>query len=471
MYQAYRKRDPINPMSPRDTNNRIPSKGMILSACAWLLSISLIGHIFILSIPSPAHAICCQCFIGSKGGPKVRCCTNSVDAADCPAYCTGLNVLAKGGSSSSFPPDTCSNQCCENHACYTCPSFGPTGACCEGIACSIRTEVGCGVVGGDYKGNGVPCDPDPCLGAPTGACCVGTDCSIKTEVDCGVDGGDYKGNDVPCDPDPCAQPGSCCNPSTGECAYILEADCTPGWTWTEGQPCDPNLCAQPGSCCNPSTGECTYILEADCTPGWAWTECQPCDPNLFAQPEGACCQNDGTCTVTIQSACTSPSSWTQGSTCDNEACPGACCDIHTAQCTFESASLCDGEYQGLGVTCDPVNPCPDQFHGACLTYGSSYCNDESEASCEANGGSFQGYGSTCEASTGACCASNGTCTEEIFDDCIAGGRTAIGGSCSPDLCAQFKEAVAVPIMTEWGMIGFTILAGLLAALILKRRRI
>jgi len=41
---------------------------------------------------------------------------------------------------------------------------------------------------------------------PTGACCVGSECSIETARDCGNMGGQYMGDNVPCDPNPCATP-------------------------------------------------------------------------------------------------------------------------------------------------------------------------------------------------------------------------------------------------------------------------
>lgn len=51
-----------------------------------------------------------------------------------------------------------------------------------------------------------PPPPSPPPPTATGACCVGSDCSIETEEDCVGMGGDYQGNDVPCDPNPCPLP-------------------------------------------------------------------------------------------------------------------------------------------------------------------------------------------------------------------------------------------------------------------------
>src|SRR5438477_2679657 len=39
----------------------------------------------------------------------------------------------------------------------------PTGACCVGEVCSITTAAACADLGGDYQGDGTPCDPNPCL--------------------------------------------------------------------------------------------------------------------------------------------------------------------------------------------------------------------------------------------------------------------------------------------------------------------
>ncbi len=87
------------------------------------------------------------------------------------------------------------------------PPVTPTGACCDAMGnCTIDTQSHCESGGGDYQGDGTPCDPNPC--PPTGACCVGSDCSITTEADCM---GTYQGDGTPCDPNPCVLPDCPCS--------------------------------------------------------------------------------------------------------------------------------------------------------------------------------------------------------------------------------------------------------------------
>jgi hypothetical protein len=117
------------------------------------------------------------------------------------------------------------------------------GACCVGVACTLRSMNDCQQIGGTFRGYGVSCGPNPCLtvpGAccwpngtctmtgpppqcqfiwmgpattclpttcpqpPTGACCIGTTCSVDDSYDCAMLGGSYQGNNTTCAPtNPC----------------------------------------------------------------------------------------------------------------------------------------------------------------------------------------------------------------------------------------------------------------------------
>ena len=80
---------------------------------------------------------------------------------------------------------------------YT-PTGGPTGACCEGDACTI--VAGIGACPGVYQGDGTNCTPNPCTGPLTGACCAtdGT-CAEQTQTDCeAVAGNVYQGDGSTC---------------------------------------------------------------------------------------------------------------------------------------------------------------------------------------------------------------------------------------------------------------------------------
>jgi len=189
----------------------------------------------------------------------------------------------------------------------------------------------------------------------------------------------------------------------------------------------------------------------------------------------ACCIPGVGCDDLTPAACLTAGGTSQGpgTVCATTECAGACCTPSTALCTPDvTPSTCaadGGVFQGIGARCAP-DLCPDQYDGCCLTYGSSYCtDDESEASCIAQGGSFQGFQSSCASTTGACCANYGACTPEIFDDCIASGRTAVGGPCGPDTCAPFS-ATPVPTMNNVGLAVLSAILGGIAYMAIRRRR-
>jgi hypothetical protein len=81
-----------------------------------------------------------------------------------------------------------------------CPSGEVPGACCfaDG-SCTVTLPADCT---GDFDGS-PSCSPNPCPQPATGACCIGEDCFVRTEAECTAAGGEYKGDDVSCDPNPC----------------------------------------------------------------------------------------------------------------------------------------------------------------------------------------------------------------------------------------------------------------------------
>jgi len=85
---------------------------------------------------------------------------------------------------------------------------------------------------------------------PGGACCFGATCAPDyLEADCLAQGGVFKGNGWPCDPNPCV--GRCCYPD-GTCVVQPPAECT-GVYYGDMTDCGPpNPCPQPGDdCTNP----------------------------------------------------------------------------------------------------------------------------------------------------------------------------------------------------------------------------
>ena len=73
-----------------------------------------------------------------------------------------------------------------------------TGACCNGIVCSITTQGACT---GTYQSNDTTCSPDPCAPPVTGACCTSTgSCSVTTQAACADN---FRGAGTTCSPNTC----------------------------------------------------------------------------------------------------------------------------------------------------------------------------------------------------------------------------------------------------------------------------
>jgi spore coat protein A len=80
-------------------------------------------------------------------------------------------------------------------------------------------------------------------------------------------------------------------------------------------------------------------------------------------PTGACCAEDGSCSVVLD--------------------PGGAC-------------MAPSVYQGAGTTCDP-NLCPQPTGACCIPDAAATCDEVTEETCIASGGTFQGDLSTCAA--------------------------------------------------------------------------
>ncbi len=122
---------------------------------------------------------------------------------------------------------------------WVCPDIQPTGACCILGECYVMTEADCAAEGGDYLGDGIGCDPNPCPGV--GACCLSGECFVYyTEVECEAIAGVYQGDDTGCDPNPC--PAACCHGV--DCYVYTEVECDEiGGVWHPEQPdCPENYC-------------------------------------------------------------------------------------------------------------------------------------------------------------------------------------------------------------------------------------
>lgn len=80
---------------------------------------------------------------------------------------------------------------------------GPRGACCDpnsGI-CTLTLQRECHPPD-NWLGPSIYCTPDPCSIA-TGACCLNSYCVVVSRSDCYLYWGRYLGNGLSCDPNPC----------------------------------------------------------------------------------------------------------------------------------------------------------------------------------------------------------------------------------------------------------------------------
>ena len=241
----------------------------------------------------------------------------------------------------------------------------PTGACCiPGVACFVTTQDQC--TDGTWYPD-VTCDPDPCA-QPFGACCYADlHCEYVQQAQCGSS--DWR-EGVPCDLNPCSQStyGACCDPTTGECYFLLDSKCPSYYTWQEGVPCDPNPCPQPplGACCW-HYGYCSFIPQYQCH-GLHWYEGVPCDPNPCGGVFGACCWPDGSCSYGSVEQC--GGQFLGDVPCDPFPCDAACCfaDGTCQMLTQAECGASQGQWQGGGVRCDP-NPCPPPVPVERTTWG------------------------------------------------------------------------------------------------------
>ena len=126
---------------------------------------------------------------------------------------------------------------------------------------------------------------------PTGACCNGFACSTVAQAACTSpsvwDGGACAVN--PCDPT-----GACCSGFT--CLGVTQSSCTGPAVWIGGS-CTANLCDPIGSCCDDSL--CNVVAQSACNLTFALggtCTTNPCNPS------GRCCSGGG-CNITLQHGC------------------------------------------------------------------------------------------------------------------------------------------------------------------------
>ncbi|WP_437927268.1 kelch repeat-containing protein [Sorangium sp. So ce291] len=162
------------------------------------------------------------------------------------------------------------------------PSECQSGVCADGVCCNVACDAGpcdaCSVAAGAAT--------DGTCAALTGpACDDGSACTQADTCRAGVCVGE---NPVVCaSPDPCHV--GVCDPATGACASVAQAD---------GAPCDDaDACTRTDTC---QAGICTGVSSVVCAAPDACHLAGRCDPRTGActhpaKPDGASC-DDGTCT-------------------------------------------------------------------------------------------------------------------------------------------------------------------------------
>ncbi len=338
-----------------------------------------------------------------------------------------------------------------------CDICDPPGACClfGGDCVDFLTESECEALDSTgWRVNQVcpaPGSPEAC--PVQGACCPvsGTGCYEWGPDLCGLTHGSYQGNGVHCDEGPCETAiGACCwYDGTGCTANVTRYECEQpspdglGGVWKgEGSLCVTANCVARGACCDGLA--CTETTLATCTssyPSRVWLAGERCEGNPCLDDIGACCV-EGVCSETTQNACfLAFGSFTINATCAEVDClpVGACC-LPGGGCQVGSISECDavgGEFQGFGSSCEMPGICEP---GACCLPGGG-CSDLTDTACASAGGNFQGLGTACAdpdvCEPGACCLPGGGCSEMTPAECTVEGGVyqGAGTACSdPGVC-------------------------------------
>jgi subtilisin family serine protease len=332
----------------------------------------------------------------------------------------------------------------------SCPQ--PTGACCDltfEFCLELTSAIACVEWGGDHWEDGAVCADDPCgFNEPTGACCLtDANCSEGQSVgDCAINGGTYQGDGSECGTVFCPMTTDCMNAvPIGDGATPFNPDLA----ITDG-PNEPS-CGFPlahpanqyvyqdrwysyvGSCsgtlyvdtCGGESLDTRLAVYADCG------ICPPAGPPLECNDDHANGTENDTglaCPDSLESSLSIPIT------------AGQCVTIR-AGVASQSGGINGADV--LNVTCDAGT-----IGACCFSNGS--CSDTTSTECTNQGGSFQGDGTNCgttvcTAPTGACCNFSGMfCTEETADGCSLSGGSYFGDGtlCIDDPCGFITETGA-----------------------------
>jgi hypothetical protein len=334
-------------------------------------------------------------------------------------------------------------------------------ACCtpETGECMISNIADCYAGGGDWQGDQVSCDGNPCPQPPTAACCVEEFCSITIEFECA---GDWYADIDSCDPNPCVIPDpirACCYPD-GVCMLMIEKECNGGEWYADEEACEANPCPQPPvrACCF-EDGSCELTLLVDCQGDW-YAGDEACEPNPCEQPLPlrACCYPDGSCSVETLIDCDEfQGNWYAGDeACEPNPCeqplPQRVCCFPDGSCSVETLIDCE-ELEGIWnsdlESCEEANsPCPQPPPSSACCDADGSCLVMTLTDCSLSGGTW--YAETgCDSAPcplpHPCCLPDGSCImmQDFTCEFNAGIWKAEYNSCDEVLCVQPPEPVAV----------------------------
>lgn len=391
----------------------------------------------------------------SKGGMMGACCSG-------PGFtmCTAPTPIGQCINSFSglFQGDGTD---CNPNPCPT-PTPGPPDelGCCfpDGSCADIEFEavfIVCPNNDGEVQGNvcaNVTC-PQP---TPTGACCDASgfqSCDIETADNCDEGDGEYQGDGISCDPNPCI-PNDECTDADGP----LDIPSVAFGTTTNATSDDP-----PAFQCGDAVGAnpgIWYTLIGNGNQIYAST----CDDFPF--------QGTADYDTQISIFCDDCENLTCVDGNDDDCSGGSLSELSTVSFCSQSGALYRILVHGFGGatgdfalnimeggSCDTAIECLPS--GACCLPDAS-CAELTEAGCNSAGGSYQGDGSECAQVECTVPTPTPTATPTPTD-----APTPTPEPDGPE--EPTGPAVIIPTLSEWGMIIITLILGFYAVFKLRRR--
>lgn len=297
------------------------------------------------------NANCCSLNIGVGA-----CCTDSECISDLtPKQCTDQEGVYMGEGS------ICSQVNCD------CVSF-------PDVIAEIPTSCGGGGGGGG--------------GDPTGACCYvlegNSECTVVTSTVCTALNGSYKGDNVPCTPDPCGGGGGGGNTCPRKCSGCDESACTDFPLQGETMVKRGVFCFTECSDGRPDNCFGTCVMQYETSPGsgnYVFREDLPgCSeiPTPYTVSEGVTCLRKCIPCGACATSCGGDPINT-----------GACCQYSSLSgswnCSTKTQSACEaasGEYKGNNTSCDNIDCTNSTATGACCV--ETFANGQPTYSCNTN---------------------------------------------------------------------------------------